>query len=69
MNSSFDRDDPQALQDFLYDLAGEAKRPEDVELLVEVLLNIQQPPSMPRPTLPPTIPIDRPATRKQGRAA
>jgi hypothetical protein len=51
MNSSLDRNDLQALQDFLYDLAGEAKRPEEVELLVEILLTIQQSPSMPQSTL------------------
>jgi len=68
MNSSRDRNDPEVLQAFLYDLICKVKRPEEAELLVEVVLNIQQPRSMPRSTLSPAIPIDRPAIRKQGRA-
>jgi hypothetical protein len=68
MNSSRDGNDPQVLQAFLYDLICQLKRPEETELLVEVILNIQQPPSMPRTTLSPANPIDRHATRKQSRA-
>jgi len=68
MNSSWDGKDPQVLQAFLYDLICNVKRPEETELLVEVILNMQKPPIMPRSTLSPTIPIDHPATRKQGRA-
>lgn len=68
MNTTLDGNDPRVLQAFLYDLICQVKRPEETELLVDVILNIQQPPSMPRPTLSPTIPIDRPANRKQGRA-
>jgi len=67
MNSSWDRNDPQVLQAFLYDLICEVKRREETELLIEVVLNIQRPRSMPRSTLCPPIPIDRPAIRKQGR--
>jgi hypothetical protein len=68
MNSSWDGNDPRELQAFLYDLICKVKRPEETELLVEIILNIQQPSSMPRSTLSPTIPIGHPATRKQGRA-
>jgi len=39
MNSSWDRNDPQALLAFLYDLICNVKRPEEVELLVEAVLN------------------------------
>jgi hypothetical protein len=68
MNSSWDRNDPQVLLAFLCDLICNEKRPEKIELLFEAVLNIQQPRSMPRSTLSPVIPIDRPAIRKQGRA-
>jgi len=68
MNTTLDGNDRQALQAFLYDLICKVKRPEETELLVEVILNIQQPASMPRSTIPPAIPIDHPATRKRGRA-
>ena len=68
MKSSWDRNDPQVLLAFLYDLICNMKRPEEIGLLVEVVLNIQQPRSMPRSTLGPAIPIDRPAIRKQGHA-
>jgi hypothetical protein len=64
MYSSWDRNDPQVLQAFLHDLICTVKRPEEIELLVEAVLNIQRPPSMPRSTLHPAIPIDRPAIRK-----
>jgi hypothetical protein len=56
MNSSWDGSDPQVLQAFLYDLISQVKRPEETELLVEVILNIQQPPGVPRTTLSPAIP-------------
>jgi hypothetical protein len=68
MNSSWDRTDPQVLQAFLYDLICKVKQGEETELLIEVVLNIQQPRSMPRSTLSPPIPIGRPAIRKQGHA-
>jgi hypothetical protein len=68
MNSSWDGNDLQVLQAFLYDLVSQVKRPEETELLVEVIVNIQQPPSLPPSTLSPAIPIDHPASRKQGRA-
>ena len=69
MKSSWDRNDPQViLLAFLYDLICNAKQPEEIGLLVEVVLNIQQPRSMPRSTLGPAIPIDRPAIREQSHA-
>jgi len=68
MNTTSDGNDPQVLQAFLYDLICKVKRPEETELLVEVILNIQQPASRPRSTLSPAIPIDHPPTRKQGGA-
>ena len=68
MNFSWDRNDPQVLLAFLYDLICNVQLPEEIELLVEVVLNIQQRRSMPRSTLGPAIPIDRPAIRKQGHA-
>jgi hypothetical protein len=68
MNSSWDRNDSQALQAFLSDLICKVKRRDETELLIEVVLNIQQPRSMPRSTPSPAIPINRPAIRKQGRA-
>ena len=68
MSTTFDGNDPQVLQAFLYDLISKVKQPEGVELLVEVILNIQQPASIPRPTLSPSISIGHPATRKQARS-
>jgi hypothetical protein len=41
MKSSRDGNDPQALKEYLYELICQAKRPEEVELLVEVVLSIQ----------------------------
>ena len=35
--------DPQALEDFLYELVCEVKQPEQTDLLVEVLMKIQRP--------------------------
>ena len=64
MNSSWDRNDPQVLRAFLYDLICKVKRPQEIELLVEAVLNIHQRSSMPRSTLYPAIPIDRPAIRE-----
>ena len=48
MKSSWDRNDLQVLQAFLYDLICKVRRREENELLIEVVLNIQQPHSMPR---------------------
>ena len=66
MKSSWHRNDPQVLLAFLYDLICNVKRPEETGLLVEVVLNIQEPRSMPRSTLCPAVPIDRPPICKQG---
>lgn len=68
MNTSCNRNDPLVLQAFLYDLICKVKWPEEVELLVEAVLNIQQPHSIPRSTLSPVGPIDGPAVPNQGRA-
>jgi hypothetical protein len=37
------RNDPQALEDFLYELASELKEPEQWHLLIEVLMRIERP--------------------------
>ena len=44
MKSSWDGNDPQALKEFLYQLIYHAKRPEEVDLLLEAILSIQQMP-------------------------
>ena len=51
MNSSWERNDPQVLLAFLYELMSKVKRPEEIELLVEAALYIQQHRRMPRPLL------------------
>jgi len=43
MNSSWNRNDPQVLKEFLYQLICQAKRSEEIDLLVEVILTIQAP--------------------------
>ena len=53
------RYDTWALEDFLYDLLGEVQRPEQVDLLVEVLMAIQQRPDPVRDDLWVLTPIDR----------
>ena len=42
MKSSRDGNDPQVLKEYLYELICQARRPEEMELLVEVVLSIQQ---------------------------
>jgi hypothetical protein len=69
MNRSWDRNDPEILLAFLCDLICKVKRPEEIGLLVEAVLNIRQLSSMPLSTLSPASPIDRPAIRRQGRVA
>lgn len=64
MNSFTDRQDQQALEDYLYDLICEVKRPEETDLLVEVLLTIQQPHGTTREELMAVTPIDRARIRK-----
>ena len=44
MKSSWNGNDPQALKEFLYQLICQAKRPEEMELLIEIVLTIQQAP-------------------------
>ena len=64
MNSSWDRNDPQVLKEFLYQLICQAKRPDEMDLLVEVILTIQAPRVVPS-RLTEVIPIGS-ATRKHG---
>lgn len=53
------RYDTWALEDFLYDLLGEVQRPEEADLLVELLMAIQQRPDPVRDDLWVLTPIDR----------
>jgi len=64
MKSSWDGNDPQVLKEFLYQLICQAKRSEDIDLLVEVILTIQAPRVVPS-RLTEVIPIGS-ATRKHG---
>jgi hypothetical protein len=64
MKSSWDGNDPQVLKEFLYQLICQAKRPEEMDLLVEVILTIQAPRVVPS-RLPEVIPIGS-STRKHG---
>ena len=64
MKSSWDGNDPQVLKEFLYQLICKAKRSEDIDLLVEVILTIQSPRVVPS-GLTEVIPIGS-ATRKHG---
>jgi len=64
MKSSWDGNDPQVLKEFLYQLIYKAKRSEDIDLLVEVILTIQAPRVVPS-RLTEVIPIGS-ATRKHG---
>jgi hypothetical protein len=68
MKSAFDANSHRALEEFLYDLIGETKQPDETEVLVDVLLTIQHHPSVPSCAISPAIPSDHPATGKQGRA-
>ena len=67
MKSSWDGNDPQVLKEFLYQLFCHAKRPEEVDLLLEVILTIQAPHVVPS-TLTEAIPIGS-ATREHGARA
>ena len=51
--------DPQALEDFLYELVCEVKQPEQTDLLVEVLMRIQRPIEKVRDDRWAVTPIDR----------
>jgi hypothetical protein len=57
---SFSRgNDPQVLENFLYELACKVKQPEQVELLVEVLMKINGPIEKVRDDRWAVTPIDR----------
>ena len=43
MRSFSYRNDPQALEDFLYDLACDVKHPEQSDLLIEMLMWVERP--------------------------
>jgi hypothetical protein len=51
--------DPQALQDFLYELVCEVKHPEQTDLLIEVLMRIEPPLDKVRDDRWAVTPIDR----------
>lgn len=53
------RYDMWALEDFLYDLLGEVQRPDDVELLVDLIMSIQQRPDPVRDDFWVLTPVDR----------
>jgi hypothetical protein len=59
MRSFFRANDPQALEDFLYDLAQEVKQPEQSDLLIEMLMWIQPPLERVRDDRWAVTPIDR----------
>jgi hypothetical protein len=64
MKSSWDGNDPQVLKEFLYQLICQAKRSEEIDLLVEVVLTIQAPRVVPS-RFTEVIPIGA-AARKHG---
>lgn len=53
------RYDVWALEDYLYDLLNEVQRPEDVDVLVDLIMSIQQRPDAVRDDLWALTPIDR----------
>jgi 7,8-dihydro-6-hydroxymethylpterin-pyrophosphokinase len=59
MRSFSYRNDPQALQDFLYELVCEVKQPQQTELLIEVLMKIEGPLKNVRDDRWAVTPIDR----------
>jgi hypothetical protein len=59
MRSFSSANDPQALEDFLYELVCEVKQPEQTDLLVEVLMKIQRPIEKVRDDRWAVTPIDR----------
>jgi hypothetical protein len=68
MNSTMAGNNPRALEGFLRDLICEVKRPEETDLLVEVLLTMQQTPPTAPDRLSEPITVVHPAPRKQGPA-
>ena len=59
MRTSSSGNDPQDLENFLYELICEVKQPEETGLLIEVLLSIQRPLEKLRDDLWAVTPIDR----------
>jgi len=59
MRSFSDGNDPQALQDFLYELVCEVKQPQQTDLLIEVLMRIERPLDKLRDDRWAVTPIDR----------
>jgi hypothetical protein len=59
MKSFSHRNNPQAMQDFLYELACEAKQPQQTALLIEVLLRLERPLDKVRDDRWAVTPIDR----------
>jgi hypothetical protein len=53
------RNNPQVLQDFLYELVCEVKQPQQTELLIEILMRIEQPVDKVRDGRWAVTPIDR----------
>jgi 7,8-dihydro-6-hydroxymethylpterin-pyrophosphokinase len=53
------RNNPQVLQDFLYELVCEVKQPQQTELLIEILMRIEQPVDRVRDDRWAVTPIDR----------
>ena len=59
MRSFSHGNDPQALEDFLYDLACDVKQPEQTDVIVEVLMRIERPLEKVRDDRWAVTPIDR----------
>jgi 7,8-dihydro-6-hydroxymethylpterin-pyrophosphokinase len=53
------RNNPQVLQDFLYELVCEVKQPQQTELLIEILRRMEQPVDRVRDDRWAVTPIDR----------
>jgi 7,8-dihydro-6-hydroxymethylpterin-pyrophosphokinase len=59
MRSFCNGNDPQALQDFLYELVCEVKQPQQTDLLIEVLMRFERPLDRVRDDRWAVTPIDR----------
>ena len=64
MRSFCNGNDPQALQDFLYELVCEVKQPQQTDLLIEVLMRFERPLDRVRDDRWAVTPIDRARIRK-----
>jgi hypothetical protein len=64
MRSFSYRNDPQVLEDFLYELACEVRHPEQSALLIEVMMKIERPLEKVRDDCWAVTPIDRARIRK-----